>query len=86
VEALPEVERAFVHVDYQQRLDPEHKVERALLRHADSQGSGALEPQGSGGRSGSGRLLSPQASGASDAGAAAGGESGDGGSGNGGIC
>ena len=62
VEALSEVERAFVHVDYQQRLDPEHKVERALLRHADSQGLGTLESQGSG-RSGSGRVLSPQTSG-----------------------
>jgi hypothetical protein len=27
------VERAFVHVDYEQRHLPEHKVERALLLH-----------------------------------------------------
>ena len=25
------VERAFVHVDYEQRMVPEHKVERSLL-------------------------------------------------------
>jgi hypothetical protein len=31
VEALEQVERAFVHVDYQRRDLPEHKVERALL-------------------------------------------------------
>ncbi|GAB4819696.1 hypothetical protein N2152v2_006742 [Parachlorella kessleri] len=31
LEALDEVERAFVHVDYQQRGLPEHKVERNLL-------------------------------------------------------
>lgn len=32
VEALDEVERVFVHVDYEQRDEPEHKVERNL-RH-----------------------------------------------------
>ncbi|KAK9817796.1 hypothetical protein WJX72_002302 [[Myrmecia] bisecta] len=31
IEALEEVERAFVHVDYQERDEPEHKVERTLL-------------------------------------------------------
>ena len=31
VEALDEVERAFVHVDYETRDEPEHKVERNLL-------------------------------------------------------
>ena len=31
VEALENVERAFVHVDYIQREMPEHKVERSLL-------------------------------------------------------
>ena len=31
VEALAEVERAFVHVDYETRDEPEHKVERNLL-------------------------------------------------------
>lgn len=36
VEAMEEVERAFVHVDYQQRVEPEHKVERTLLRHSSS--------------------------------------------------
>ena len=37
-EELEEVERAFVHVDYQQRDAPEHKVERELLL-ADSASS-----------------------------------------------
>ena len=31
IEELDDVERAFVHVDYQQRDAPEHKVERELL-------------------------------------------------------
>ena len=31
LEALDEVERAFVHVDYTKRDEPEHKVERNLL-------------------------------------------------------
>ena len=30
IEAIDEVERAFVHVDYCQREVPEHKVERTL--------------------------------------------------------
>ena len=34
IEALEDVERAFVHVDYQQRDEPEHKVERSLLSSA----------------------------------------------------
>jgi len=33
VEAMHEVERAFVHVDYLSRCYPEHKVERELLQH-----------------------------------------------------
>lgn len=33
LEALDEVERAFVHVDYTRRDEPEHKVERNLLSH-----------------------------------------------------
>ena len=33
LEALDEVERAFVHVDYTKRDEPEHKVERNLLSH-----------------------------------------------------
>ena len=33
LEALDEVERAFVHVDYTKRDEPEHKVERNLLTH-----------------------------------------------------
>jgi hypothetical protein len=32
IEALEDVERAFVHVDYLARDTPEHKVERELLR------------------------------------------------------
>lgn len=40
IEELEEVERAFVHVDYQQRDAPEHKVERELLL-ADSASSTA---------------------------------------------
>ena len=32
VEGLDEVERAFVHVDYEERVEPEHKVDRNLLR------------------------------------------------------
>lgn len=32
LEALEEVERAFVHVDYSKRDEPEHKVERNLLQ------------------------------------------------------
>lgn len=31
IEAMTRVERAFVHVDYEQRMVPEHKVERNLL-------------------------------------------------------
>ena len=34
MEALDEVERAFVHVDYKQRDEPEHKVERNLQQGA----------------------------------------------------
>ena len=30
IEALDDVERCFVHVDYQTRDEPEHKVERGL--------------------------------------------------------
>lgn len=33
LEALDEVERAFVHVDYTRRDEPEHKVERNMLTH-----------------------------------------------------
>lgn len=33
LEALDEVERAFVHVDYTRRDEPEHKVERNMLMH-----------------------------------------------------
>ena len=36
IEALEDVERAFVHVDYRARDTPEHKVERGLLRAASS--------------------------------------------------
>lgn len=43
VEAMEEVERAFVHVDYQQRIEPEHKVERTLLRHTSSARSSEQE-------------------------------------------
>ncbi|KAK9824789.1 hypothetical protein WJX74_008956 [Apatococcus lobatus] len=32
VEELEAVERCFVHVDYEKRLEPEHKVERVLLK------------------------------------------------------
>ena len=35
VEAFDEVERAFVHVDYCQRIEPEHKVDYNL-RHNNS--------------------------------------------------
>ena len=34
IEALEEVERAFVHIDYQNRDTPEHKVERELSTRA----------------------------------------------------
>ena len=34
MEALDEVERAFVHVDYEQRDEPEHKIERNLQHGA----------------------------------------------------
>ena len=30
IEALEEVERAFVHIDYQNRDTPEHRMEREL--------------------------------------------------------
>ena len=30
LEAVPEVERATVHIDYERRLEPEHAVDRAL--------------------------------------------------------
>lgn len=33
LEALDEVERAFVHVDYRKREEPEHKIERNLLHN-----------------------------------------------------
>ena len=33
MEAFDEVERAFVHVDYCKRLEPEHKVDYNLLHH-----------------------------------------------------
>lgn len=33
LEALDEVERAFVHVDYRKRPEPEHKVEFNLLHN-----------------------------------------------------
>lgn len=49
LEALDEVERAFVHVDYQARHLPEHKVERALLlRHHEQEAArrGATSPRG----------------------------------------
>ena len=36
IEELKEVERAFVHVDYQSRDAPEHKVERLLLAESSS--------------------------------------------------
>lgn len=32
IESLPDVERAFVHVDHQKRDGLEHKVERELVR------------------------------------------------------
>ena len=34
IESLEEVERAFVHIDYEERSEPEHKVERLLLQQA----------------------------------------------------
>ena len=30
LEAVPAVERAFVHIDYERRAEPEHAVDRAL--------------------------------------------------------
>ncbi|KAI8462623.1 MAG: cation efflux protein [Monoraphidium minutum] len=44
VEALEDVERAFVHTDYTTRDYPEHKVERALGLHSSGSGSGLLPP------------------------------------------
>ena len=35
LEALDEVERAFVHVDYTKRDEPEHKVERNMMSQKD---------------------------------------------------
>ena len=32
MEELEAVERCFVHVDYEKRSEPEHKVERVLLK------------------------------------------------------
>ncbi|KAL4449002.1 hypothetical protein ABPG77_007719 [Micractinium sp. CCAP 211/92] len=49
LEAMGDVERAFVHVDYQARPLPEHKVERALLlRHHEREAArrGAPSPHG----------------------------------------
>eukprot|EP00891_Asterochloris_glomerata_P002818 jgi/Astpho2/2818/e_gw1.00050.161.1_t len=37
LEALEEVERSFVHIDYSKRAEPEHKVERNLLGHRNPQ-------------------------------------------------
>jgi hypothetical protein len=48
VEALEDVERAFVHVDYTTRDYPEHKVERALGL-GPSGGSGTHGSAGGGG-------------------------------------
>lgn len=43
IEARDDVERAFVHVDYQPRNLPEHKVERTLLlKHSERRASGRL--------------------------------------------
>ncbi|KAK9807039.1 hypothetical protein WJX72_011532 [[Myrmecia] bisecta] len=57
LEAYDQVERAFVHVDYARRSEPEHKVERNLLldsenlfqAHASVSGSGTLLPSGGSG-------------------------------------
>ena len=45
IEALKEVERAFVHVDYQSRDAPEHKVERLLLAESSLSAS-SLQQRG----------------------------------------
>jgi hypothetical protein len=42
IESLPDVERAFVHVDHQRRDGLEHKIERELVKHAIQEGS--LQP------------------------------------------
>jgi divalent metal cation (Fe/Co/Zn/Cd) transporter len=59
IEALPEVERAFVHVDYVRRGDLEHKPERALFgdratleQALRAQRSGSLGASGGGGGGG----------------------------------
>ena len=39
LEALDSVERAHVHVDYEKRSEPEHKIERKLLRASSSKDS-----------------------------------------------
>ena len=50
LEALEDVERAHVHVDYEKRTLPEHKVERKLLRASEGSPllvrgtSGKMEP------------------------------------------
>ena len=45
IEALKEVERSFVHVDYQSRDAPEHKVERLLLAESSLSAS-SLQQRG----------------------------------------
>jgi len=44
LEAVPEVERAFVHVDYERRAEPEHAVDRALSGLAPVDLAGARGP------------------------------------------
>lgn len=48
IEALDDVERCFVHVDYQTRDEPEHKVERGLSLKAAADLSKAAAAGGSG--------------------------------------
>jgi hypothetical protein len=67
IEALPECERAFVHVDYQRRDALEHRAERALF--GDRAGAEAAAAALVGGVTRSGSL------GNSNGGAAAGGRS-----------
>ncbi|EIE27327.1 cation efflux protein [Coccomyxa subellipsoidea C-169] len=53
VEGFDEVERAFVHVDYERRVEPEHKVDRNLQRNTmnlfEPHESCTLHGSGSGG-------------------------------------
>lgn len=59
LEALDLVERAFVHVDYARRDQPEHRTERLLAGLPVVAEEPLMSPHHTGARSGSGRNMCP---------------------------